>query len=99
MQKRLKILQLTVCLQQLGRLTEACHEECFQYLLCGLAGPRGGKWVILHGPDPWGRRTEGVLNHNHPQNSSDEEYLKSPKLNLINEVAVVQQTLLYIHDT
>lgn len=46
MQKRLKISQLmTACLQQLGWLTEACDEECFQYLLCGLAGPGGGKWV------------------------------------------------------
>lgn len=56
MQKRLKILQLmTACLQQLGWLTEACDEECFQYLLCGLAGPGGGKWAILRVPDPWGR--------------------------------------------
>lgn len=49
--------------------------------------------------DPWGMWTGSVLNQNHLQNSSDEEYLKSPKLNLSNKIAVVQQTHLYINET
>lgn len=41
----------------------------------------------------------GVLNQNYLQNSSDGEYLKSPKLNLTNEIAVVQQTHMYRNGT
>lgn len=86
---------MTACLQQLGWLTEACDEECFQYLLCGLAGPGGGKWAILRVPDPWGRWIGGVPNHTHLQSSSDEEYLKSLKLNLIRLLYYPANTFLH----